>query len=1210
MQAEFTDEFQHFLSRLPKRQYPTQADWIEHEVKPMGVFDETRMYKPLVLPVRCTARRGNYVGVRVTPWRKGWWDVTQKGIAAMMGIRDARKVDLRDIYGNTLKTMDVNAMAGLDEVEVYDGQDQVLVTNQPMPHMSISPLKDDMLETWWERTADEMTNIAAEVLKGTETVQELGSKLAIEDPARGTDSGKLERALRKMLAQEINAQFVNDFSENDDVAAMDPDMIINDIARLAMAGIRHSIKNSRPDVDKCLSNYAHPDDIFQSSEVGNRYANKTNVDEFRTYRKIGDYGMHYGNLGRNVLVVIRHGNPHRHHKRKMCRAHHGDHHHHETAHNTVVHQWQQARPVTWMPYKHPTRDMPTWWYGALPYEFYTSGAGAHHHERKQLVMVYRKSDSPQMMTDESDPKPAELKDPKFVRSGKAKAMGEEYRGNYQRAVNQYHLFSGRAPVPTPTLVKQIVRAKEASGSADLVKTDATGFMDAEERNSVYRDLLSETGAAEEVGANWFQKRRAKYRRKRLENARKKLEKAQADGKEKRIAYWEKRVQYWEGKTAQDDGIDMDEMIAQAIAEDMFDNQEPIEAIAEATWLIGCHACKQRDRAYYERKLRKYEDKLQKAKMEEDDEDIRDYEAKIVKYRSALGFTSEYRLVGEDMDSPYHRFLSIEEALMHHAADFYDDEPQLVQAEETIGERIVDTMTRYLYKYANEETPIEALLLARELHEEAPNELARGLWGRVLNIAEDEIGRSSRISLDPNLMQELMAIFSEDDDSTKQAREQLEAHAQDGDDEALIRSVTEYVDDAGFSDKQKDAMLDWLRKARRAQTSETKQRARRIRRYRRKVRRAGRDTKKLTRAERSLRRQLRKQQRSSRRLRRLSQSESKTRASLDKYGGNTPVVIDPVSVSDEMPIGAPRVAYQDTRAVARSDAAQRVVDYQEQLREVREQRLFGPRVEERRAEERLEKAKAAAARQKFYDERRGRLPPINPSSLEDEIVFAESQGRQARNDGNERAAELYEKQLAESYQRAARPVTTPQIGKKAPAFVKDSIPEFQPEGMDRSVRVGDRVIRLVDRRANVSPEKPNAVRVEETAQGLLKEERLGGKPARSVAERRMKAARETGDVGSADFYQAVLNQMPVQAPVPTPSFVSDKKAAVAAPRKKVILRERSAPAVVQERLEEPPAINRTAPRTTRVRVSEPELNTGAPMTFAEMMKLKKANKNKF
>ena len=119
--SEFTQEFQRFLRRVPKRRFATQGDWLNHVVHPMGIYEQSRQLRPIVLPVRTTIKRGNFTGVRVTPWRSDWWQTTQKGVAQMMGIRDYRAVDLRDIYGNTLRDMNPQQLAAVDEVEVLGG---------------------------------------------------------------------------------------------------------------------------------------------------------------------------------------------------------------------------------------------------------------------------------------------------------------------------------------------------------------------------------------------------------------------------------------------------------------------------------------------------------------------------------------------------------------------------------------------------------------------------------------------------------------------------------------------------------------------------------------------------------------------------------------------------------------------------------------------------------------------------------------------------------------------------------------------------------------------------------------------------------------------------------------------------------------------------------------------------------------------------------
>ena len=1113
--ASYTSEFREHLKRLPKRRYASEAQWVEHEVTPTGLFDKTRMYKPLILPVRTTQKRGNFTAIRVTPWRQGWWEVVQKGMAETLGLRDYRRVDLRDIYGNSLRSMPVEEMARVNEVEVFDDQDQILVRNAPVPAGAIHPLKDDILEQFWGDTSNELASVTAEVLQGTPTKQELIEKLSVEDHARGTPAGALEKAFRKTLAKDVNAAFVHDFAENDESASLAPEELIKDVARMAMAGVRSSMAHSSSIVDNCLGNHYVGDDLFAAP--GSNGAAK--IDEFREYKRIGHYGLNYGNLGRNVVYVIRHGDPHRRHHR--MHPHLGPHHHplshahhvHKTTTTTTTSHRKVLRPVVLRPFARPSRNMPHWWYQAGPHKFYTSGGGAHHHERTVVTKVYKSPVNGQ--------------------------VPNAYRGDEKRAVDNYHRFAGRAPCPTPSFMRAQQAIESKAGLADLTDSAKGGeYLGEDVRSGLIADLKSEP-----VG-NWFKKQRAKYRASRLKNARKRLEKAKSETMQ---TFWAKRVEYWENKVSED--TDIEEMVQQAINEDIAAGIQPIESMAQATWLIGCSACKSRDAAYYRMKADKYRMKLEKARSRGDMEDIEEYSRKVAKYEAMLADTDSYRMSGMSvmsaMERPrdaYDRLVAIEEAIIHGASEFFEDadEVDLAATENTIGERIVDTMAKYLFKYANEEGAGEALHVARELADEAPQGLPSQMWTRVLNIAEDQL-MPGPVTGDEGLMGQLYAIFAENDESTREAGEVLQALAADGNDDGVLTTVTQYLDDNSYSDDQKDAMQQWLIAARKAQRSGTRAQLAAERRFRRRQKTLNRSAYLLSLAKRKERMAKRRRRRAWARYRR-------------RYAKSA------VPAADAMPVG---YSYEE-----RMQMRQRAADLRQAERGARgdDAKVQAYRMQADALEEAVERDE-----KKHNDKSRwkSRIPEMSPMQR-DTMAMYNRKAETAMANGNTEAARYARRMADETRREADLPPVFPQIG----SMVKDSdaVPVFEPQGKAVSARVGDSVLRLVDR----SKRGPDSKRVAETARGLLNDQAVTGKNAREVATRRMVAARVGGDISSAEFYEAVVDALPAQAPVPSSSN----------------FKEVGEPMILSEIL---PEEEKVAARPSGV------------MTFAELMAVAKGNK---
>lgn len=1026
--AEFTDEFKDFLRRMPKRPHASLSDFIEHEIKPLGIFDEARMYKPLILPVRASIQRGNFIGVRVTPWREGWWGVTQKGIAAMMGIQDSRKVDLRDIYGNSIKGMDVNTMARLDEVEVYDGGDRILVTNPPVPHPLVHPNKDAMLHQWWAETSKGIAEVAADALVGAETRRELNARLAVENPEKQTSSGAVEQAIRDYLSHTVNAEFVRTFSENDYAAGVTPEELRAQISGLAMANIRHAVAHSTSDILRCLEKYAGDDDLLASATTSNtRVTRSIPADEYQTYRYISNTGLEQGKLSANVGVVARYGHPHKYHKHRH-HPHHGHHHHphgHPHKNNSLL-TIAVTKKVDAKPFGQPTRDMPAWLYGTVGHEYYTKGAGA--------------------------------------RRAAGGASSDAYRGDYDQALNGYHFFSGRAPAPTPSLLGQ------TGGPSDA--------------------------AAQEQIGGWFSDTRAKYRKNRLKNARRQLQKAQDAGNTGRAKFWGKRVAYWEGKTAKD--ADVDELISQAIFESTkFGDDMPIEAMAHATWLIGCGVAKPRDTSYYQRMVQLWQERLDAANEAGDPVAARDALMKVEKYRKKLLAVRDYpSSVDAAYDDPYHRLLAVEEAIVHGAPEFLETaRASPVVPGDSINERIVNTMAKYLIKYAAEEGPEEAMHLAQELREEAPSAAARSLWGSVVLVASEHFSANA-VANSPGMISRLSTLLKDDQSTLKR----ILAYAQDNDEEALISAVEASSRDARYPMELREKFAQWAVDATELRVEELNMRKNTARKASRVNLSSKRAYKELSAAESAERRALRKRQRA---LRRFRPQGKRAFSVATRYDDDREPVI--LSVVDTDAMNDESDESDGDNYYYAPYQGRRVGDWQQGS-----DRLTMPELgtDDSSDEEDMSPRTSPEASVRYYDR----------------------MAERAAAERNRRAQELYEDRASEARDRMSRPL----VAEKAPRMQfdeeGDSLPVFQPRDEPQtSVRVGDRVIRLVDR-------NQNPMRVEQTAQGLVSREKSGGLSARLIAERRMSAAKNAGDHASAQFYQNVLDQLPAAAPVPTPSKV--------------------------------------------------------------------------
>jgi hypothetical protein len=1352
--AEFTHEFQRFLRRVPKRRFATQGDWLNHVVHPMGVYEKSRQLRPIVLPVRTTIQRGNFTGVRVAPWRSDWWQTTQKGVAQMMGIADYRRVDLRDIYGNTLQDMTPQQLAAVDEVEVFDGDDQQLVLNAPVPHASVHPLKDRMLNEWWDKQSDDISAVAAAVLAGTKSQEQLAARLQVENAAEGTPSGELESAIRSHLADNINNKFVQDYAENELAASQTAEDLVRSIGRVAMAGIRYSVLNSEQDVRRCLSKYKSGTDFFASDQVGASAADAMPVNENDIYQRIASYGLNFGNLPRNVVVIMKHGDKHGHgngkHHNDACfskhhkhHKHHGRHHHpHGHPHKSrtssgvkktvEVTRWSHQRPAHPMPYGHPSRDMFAYHHGGPVHHYYKQGAGAHHHERTKIVMM---------------------------RGGKPLTA---YRGDYDKALNQYHVYSGRAPVPSPDMLREIDDRKNGVASTAPTAAEVSAAYDPRAiydeamavearpgtKMAMFLRVISQNGRLtftnprtnaaisidhtrpgrvivdrsmdemdsaagemiisqfEKMGGlrettlgridifredfeqpyidyfrledairglirmgytkwnsdrarmgdampvdGWFSDRRAKYRRSRLKNARKKLEKAMEKGSERRINFWEKRVAYWESKVAKD--ADMDEMISQAIGEEMAFDGAPIEAMAKAASLIGCNSCNKVTPEYLRQKIAKYRAKEAKlvrkmemerreqfgsggltkegkaSKLERVREKLAGYEAKLRAMQGDNTMAAPY--MGDEMNAHYDRLLAVEAAVLHNAEDFFaEEDPKLATVDESIGERVVAQMTKHLVKFAAVEGADAALELANELRQEAGSPVAEAMWGRVINRAEHVFSKEgSTTAVGESLDEELERLRKEAAASTTRRKKYRRLSA------AQRRALRA---------KRRERRAERLAKRRRARLS--KGSAPPMMEDTPNVYDGAYATAEampigLTVTQLDTTRRVLQNQGASKTLTQYIDNyknlplgrpgtrknaldriiyvivngfegnfdvitDSDVRAAVDARVADGPAVLTPDAASDSSSSGGDGSSSSDSTSGSSSSSSEAVQPesgadpFSDQGGEVSDEPfLVTGESDEEDEQPQAGAGEAPAMRRDPPPARRGvslsrGVPkayegPVNGSKYPDAVVaevdYYNRMAEMSRRNGNDKLRRFYEEQAGEQRMRSERPRS---IYSKVPEMVEDeAVPEFKPSGTATSVRVGDRVMRMTPAEVEMQD------RISTTTRGLLADERRGSETARSVAQRRLKAAREAGDSGSYEFYKGVMERIPVSAPVPKASGV--KLVSRRAPPKTKPVKVASA---------QPKSLADPAAAERQEKANPAPLPTGEPISFKELMRRQK------